>query len=105
MILKSKLHRHLEEPSEIIQIFLKYETILKSDDIMELLSAERQHFLQSLHKFFNTLKESITEPKVYPGNTDISHICWETKDIKMFQNQVCKELVLKLKNPQNMRLI
>lgn len=88
MILKSKLHTHLDEPNEIIQIFLKYETILKSADIMELLSAERQHFLQSLHKFVVMLKESLTEPKVYPDDSEISEVCYETKELKMFQNQV-----------------
>lgn len=88
MILKSKLHTHLDEPNEIIQIFLKYETILKSADIMELLSAERQHFLQSLHKFVKELKELLAEPKAYPDDTEISSICWETKELKLFQNEV-----------------
>lgn len=89
MILKSKLHTHLDEPAEIIHIFLQYETILKSADIMELLSAERQHFLQTLHKFVNELKELLAEPKAYPEGSDISSICWETKELKLFQNQVC----------------
>lgn len=88
MILKSKLHTHLDEPSEIIQIFLKYETILKSDDIMELLSAERQHFLQSLHKLMKELKELLAEPKKCPDDSEISALCWETKELKLFQNEV-----------------
>lgn len=88
MILKSKLHTHLDEPSEIIQIFLKYETIVKSADIVELLSAERQHFLQSLHKLMKELKESLAQPKKCPDNLDISQLCWETKELKLFQNEV-----------------
>lgn len=88
MILKSKLHTHLDEPSEIIQIFLKYETILRSADIMELLSAERQHFLQTLHKYVNELKESLAQPKACPVDSEISSICWETKELKLFQNEV-----------------
>lgn len=88
MILKSKLHTHLDEPNEIIQNFLKYETILKSVDIMELLSAERQHFLQSLHKLMIELKETLTQPKTYPDDSEISSICWETKELKLFQNEV-----------------
>lgn len=89
MILKSKLHTHLDEPNEIIQIFLKYETILKSVDIMELLSAERQHFLESLLKLVKEMKELLAEPKTYPPDSEISSICWETKELKLFQNEVC----------------
>lgn len=88
MILKSKLHNHLDEPNEIIQNFLKYETILKSVDIMELLSAERKHFLQSLHRLMKELKESLSQPKQYPEDSEISSICWETKELKQFQNEV-----------------
>lgn len=88
LILKSKLHTRLDDPNEIIEIFLKYETIVQSADIMELLSAERQHFLQTLHKFVDELKESLIEPKTYPDDTEISSICWETKELKLFQNQV-----------------
>lgn len=88
MILKSKLHTHLDEPGEIIQVFRKYETILKSADIMELLSAERQHFLQSLHKLMKELKELLAEPKKCPEDSEISSLCWETKEFKLFQNEV-----------------
>lgn len=101
MILKSKLHTHLDEPSEIIQIFLKYETILRSADIMELLSAERQHFLQTLHKYVAKLKESLTEPEAYPDDSEISSMCWETKELKLFQNEVrkceCESIYLNIK--------
>lgn len=91
MILKSKLHTHLDDPKEITQIFLKYETILKSADIMELLSAERQHFLQSLHKLMNELKELLAEPKKCPDDSEISAVCWETKELKQFQYEVCRK--------------
>lgn len=88
LILKSKLHTRLDDPNDIIEIFLKYETIVQSADIMELLSAERQHFLQTLHRFVDELKESLTEPKTYPDDAEISSICWETTELKLFQNQV-----------------
>lgn len=88
LILKSKLHTHLDEPNEIIRIFRKYETILKSADIMELLSAERQHFLQSLHKLMKELKELLAEPKQCSEDSEISSLCWETKELKLFQNEV-----------------
>lgn len=88
LILKSKLHTQLEKPNEIIQIFLRYETILKSADIMELLTAERQQFLQSLHGLIKNLKEILSEPKTCPDDAEISPICWETKELKLFQNEV-----------------
>lgn len=92
LILKSKLHKHLDNPKEIIQIFLQFETILKSADIMELLAAERQHFLQSLHGHVKQLKENLAEPKVCPDDSEISAVCWETRELKSFQMQVCGEL-------------
>lgn len=87
-ILKSKIFTHLDDPKEIIQIFLKYETILKNVDIMEMLFAERQHFLQSLHNLIKELKELLAEPKKYPKDAEISEICWETKELQLFQNEV-----------------
>lgn len=88
LILKSKLHTHLDKPTEIIHIFLQYETILNSVDILKLLSAERQHFLQSLHGLIKELKELLSEPRTCPDETEISPICWETKELKLFQNEV-----------------
>lgn len=73
---------------QIIQVFLKYDTILKSPDIIELLTAEREHFLQSLLVLMKELKEFLSEPHQYPDDSDISPICWETKGLKMFQNEV-----------------
>lgn len=94
LILKSKLHTHLDKPREIIHIFLKYETILKSVDILELLSAERQHFLQSLHSLIKELKELLSEPRTCPDETEISSVCWETKELKLFQNEVLNSFFL-----------
>lgn len=88
LILKSKLHTQLDKPKEIIGIFSKYETILKSADIMELLTAERQQFLQSLHGLIKELKELLSEPRTCPNDSEISPICWETKELKLFQNEV-----------------
>lgn len=88
VILKSKLHTQFDNPKEIIQIFIKYETILKSVDIMEMLSAERQHFLQSLHGLIKDLKGSLSEPKNYADDAEISEICFETRELKRFQDEV-----------------
>lgn len=88
LILKSKLYNQFDNPKEIIQIFIKYETILKGVDVMEMLSAERQQFLQSLHGLINELKESLNEPKIYAADSEISEICFETRELKLFQDEV-----------------
>lgn len=88
LILKSKLYNQFDNPKEIIQIFIKYETILKGVDVMEMLSAERQQFLQSLHGFINELKASLSEPKKYALDSEISELCFETRELKMFQDEV-----------------
>lgn len=88
LILKSKLHTKLDKPKEIIQIFLNYETILKSADVKELLTAERQQFLQSVYGLIKEFKELLSEPKTCPENSEISPICWETQQLKFFENQV-----------------
>lgn len=55
---------------------------------MEMLSAERQHFLQSLHGLIKDLKESLSEPKNYADDAEISEICFETRELKLFQDEV-----------------
>lgn len=88
LILKSKLSKHLDEPREIVEIFLKYDSVLKSPDIIDLLSVEREHFLHTLLRLLKELKDQLAEPKQYPKNMDISEVCWETKTLKMFQIEV-----------------
>lgn len=88
LILKSKLSKHLDEPREIVQIFLKYDTVLKSPDIIDLLAAEREHFLHSLLRLMKELKDQLSEPRQYPKDLDISEVCCETKALKMFQIEV-----------------
>lgn len=88
LILKSKLSKHLDEPREIVQIFLKYDTVLKSPDIIDLLAAEREHFLHSLLRLMKELKDQLSEPRQYPKDLDISEVCRETKTLKMFQIEV-----------------
>lgn len=88
LILKSKLSKHLDEPREIVQIFLKYDAIVKSPDIIDLLSAEREHFLHALLRLMKELKDQLMEPRRYPKDLEISDTCWETKTLKLFQIQV-----------------
>lgn len=90
LILKSKLSKHLDEPREIIQIFLKYDTVLQSPDIIDLLAAEREHFLHSLLRLMKELKDQSAEPRQYPPDADISETCWETKTLKIFQIDVSR---------------
>lgn len=62
--------------------------VFKSSDIIELLSAEREHFLKSLQILLKEMKEFLTETHEYPEASEISPICWETKGLKNFQNEV-----------------
>lgn len=57
---------------------------------MDLLAAERQHFLSSLHGLMKELKEQLAEPRKYPENAEISEMCWETKALKNFQIEVSR---------------
>lgn len=91
LILKSKLSKHLDAPREIVQIFLKYDAILKSPDILEMLAAEREHFLHLLLRLMKELKDQLAEPRQYPTDLDISEMCWETNTLKMFQIEVRHE--------------
>lgn len=93
LILKSKLSKHLDEPCEIVQIFLKYDAVVKSPEIIELLAAEREHFLHSLLRLMKQLKDQLMEPRRYPEDLDISNACWETKTLKMFQIEVSQRCI------------
>lgn len=55
---------------------------------MEMLSAERQHFLQSLNGLLKELKDSLSEPKKIQADAEISEICFETRELKLFQDEV-----------------
>lgn len=71
-------------------MFLRYDTIFKSADIIELLSAEREHFLETLHVLLKEMKEYLTETHEYPKDSEISALCWEAKGLKMFHNEVLR---------------
>lgn len=55
---------------------------------MEMLSAERQHFLQSLNGLLKQLKDSLSEPRKIQADAEISEICFETRELKLFQDEV-----------------
>lgn len=73
---------------KVIHIFLKYDTVLKRPDIMEQLAAEREHFLKSLNALMKELKGFLTDSHKSPEDLEISAVCWETKGLKLFQNEV-----------------
>lgn len=74
--------------TKVIQIFLKYATVVKRQDIMEQLTAEREHFLESLHVLLKELKPFLSENHNCPDDIEISAVCWETKRLKLFHNEV-----------------
>lgn len=55
---------------------------------MEQLTAEREHFLESLHVLLNELKPFLSENHKCPDDIDISPVCWESKRLKTFHNEV-----------------
>lgn len=59
---------------------------------MEQLSAEREHFLESLHSLMKEFKSYLNENHTAPDDLEISPICWETKGLKQFQNEVCNSV-------------
>lgn len=88
LILKSKLVKHLDEPREMMYIFIQYDAVVKIPDIVDLLAAEREHFLHSLLRLMKELKDQLAEPRQYPSDLDISEMCWEAKTLKMYQLEV-----------------
>lgn len=56
--------------------------------MLDILSAERKQFSHSLHVLIKELKESLSEAKQFPDDMEISQICWETKELRKFQNEV-----------------
>lgn len=73
-------------------IFLQYDSLVKIPDIIELLAAERAHFLQLLMRLNKELKDQMAEPREYPADLDISEMCWEAKTLKTYQMQVSHTL-------------
>lgn len=55
---------------------------------MEQLTAEREHFLESLDALVKELKSFLSENHKCPDDIEISPICWETKGLKNFQDEV-----------------
>lgn len=73
---------------QIIHIFLKYEHILRRPSVMKLLTAEREHFVQSMRTLIEEIKVDLTQNGLHQDNFNLSPICFECRWLKVFQHQV-----------------
>lgn len=86
--LKSQLHHHLSNPRQVIFIFSKYETLIQRPTVLELLTIEREQFLQSLHILLHDLRKAMTDTNMEPDTGHLSVICNECRWLKVVQHQV-----------------
>ncbi|BFF95328.1 cytoplasmic dynein 2 heavy chain 1 [Drosophila madeirensis] len=86
--LKAQLHNHLSNPRQVIFIFSKYETLIQRPAVLELLSIEREQFLQSLHILLQDLRKAMTDTNMEPDTGHLSVICNECRWLKVVQYQI-----------------
>ncbi|KAH8376856.1 hypothetical protein KR093_001749 [Drosophila rubida] len=86
--LKSQLHHHLSNPRQVIYIFSKYEMLIQRPAVLELLSIEREQFLQSLHLLLQDLRKAMTDTNMEPDAGHLSVICNECRWLKVVQHQI-----------------
>ncbi|XP_002132927.3 cytoplasmic dynein 2 heavy chain 1 [Drosophila pseudoobscura] len=86
--LKAQLHHHLSNPRQVIFIFSKYETLIQRPAVLELLSIEREQFLQSLHILLQELRKAMTDTNMEPDTGHLSVICNECRWLKVVQYQI-----------------
>ncbi|XP_060645040.1 cytoplasmic dynein 2 heavy chain 1 [Drosophila nasuta] len=86
--LKSQLHYHLSNPRQVIYIFSKYEMLIQRPAVLELLSIEREQFLQSLHLLLQDLRKAMTDTNMEPDTGHLSVICNECRWLKVVQHQI-----------------
>ncbi|XP_030382925.1 cytoplasmic dynein 2 heavy chain 1 [Scaptodrosophila lebanonensis] len=86
--LKGQLHHHLSNPRQVIFIFSKYETLIQRPTVLELLTIEREQFLQSLHILLQDLRKAMTDTNMEPDTGHLSVICNECRWLKVVQYQI-----------------
>lgn len=86
--LKAQLHHHLSNPRQVIFIFSKYEMLIQRPAVLELLSIEREQFLQSLHLLLQDLRKAMTDTNMEPDTGHLSVICNECRWLKVVQYQI-----------------
>uniref|UniRef100_A0A1B0CJW6 Cytoplasmic dynein 2 heavy chain 1 n=1 Tax=Lutzomyia longipalpis TaxID=7200 RepID=A0A1B0CJW6_LUTLO len=88
-VLKAKLHRHLDNPRQVVHIFSKFNIISTRPMVLELLTAEREHFLQSLQVLIKDLKVALSQSgDTMTENNHISPICWECRWLRVVEYQI-----------------
>ncbi|KAL7738788.1 hypothetical protein ACLKA6_008441 [Drosophila palustris] len=86
--LKAQLHHHLSNPRQVIYIFSKYEMLIQRPAVLELLTIEREQFLQSLHLLLQDLRKAMTDTNMEPDTGHLSVICNECRWLKVVQYQI-----------------
>ncbi|ALC40164.1 btv [Drosophila busckii] len=86
--LKAQLHHHLSNPRQVIFIFSKYETLIQRPAVLELLTIEREQFLQSLQLLLQDLRKAMTDTNMEPDSGHLSVICNECRWLKVVQYQI-----------------
>ncbi|XP_015052343.2 cytoplasmic dynein 2 heavy chain 1 [Drosophila yakuba] len=86
--LKGQLHNHLSNPRQVIFIFSKYETLIQRPAVLELLTIEREQFLQSLHILLQDLRKAMVDSNMEPDTGHLSVICNECRWLKVVQHQI-----------------
>lgn len=85
---KSQLNNHLGNPRQVIFIFSKYETLIQRPAVLELLTIEREQFLQSLHTLLQDLRKAMTDTNMESDMDNLSVICNECRWLKVVEYQV-----------------
>lgn len=86
--LKLQLHPHLSNPRQVIYIFSKYETLIQRPCVLELLTIEREQFMQSLQILLQDLRKAMVDTNMEPDTDHLSVICNECRWLKVVQYQV-----------------
>uniref|UniRef100_A0A1I8MV06 Dynein heavy chain, cytoplasmic n=1 Tax=Musca domestica TaxID=7370 RepID=A0A1I8MV06_MUSDO len=86
--LKAQLHHHLSNPRQVIFIFSKYETLIQRPTVLELLTIEREQFMQSLQILLHDLRKAMTDTNMEPDTGHLSVICNECRWLKVVQYQI-----------------
>ncbi|XP_028896482.2 cytoplasmic dynein 2 heavy chain 1 [Zeugodacus cucurbitae] len=86
--LKAQLHNHLSNPRQVIFIFSKYETLIQRPAVLELLTIEREQFLQSLQFLLQDLRKAMSDTNMEPDTGHLSVICNECRWLKVVQYQI-----------------
>ncbi|XP_061401208.1 cytoplasmic dynein 2 heavy chain 1, partial [Musca vetustissima] len=86
--LKAQLHHHLSNPRQVIFIFSKYETLIQRPTVLELLTIEREQFMQSLQILLHDLRKAMSDTNMEPDTGHLSVICNECRWLKVVQYQI-----------------